>query len=379
MASSLIILSASCKKHSGSDTGNAGKEVNVYVLGTVNDSVVCWKNGVARNIYSQASIINDIGSSALFASGNDVYIAGIKPNNNPTIRGAVPLYWKNDVEITLHDSTGDAVANSIFVSNNDVYVAGATVYMDTSHVPYSTPSAVYPIAGSVATIWKNGVAQSLSGYGVVGLVNAGQYAVRGYTDFVSSLYVSGNDVYVAGGSRYWGYNAMYWKNGIATNMSNALTYTANGKTCFPTTTSISASGNDVYVAGYQVTGSYSTGATAIYWKNGVPVYLTDSISGTSVARSIFVSGNDVYIAGYQNINGYARAIIWKNGVPTTLTTGAIASEANAVFVKENDVYVAGFQWIINGHYIATYWKNGEVVKLTDGTINNAIANSIYIQ
>ncbi|THU39854.1 hypothetical protein FAM09_08125 [Niastella caeni] len=377
LVSSLVLLTMACKKNTSPNTGT-GKASNVYVLGTIDDNVVCWKNGVARNIYSRAMIINDLGSPSIFVSGNDVYIPGIKPNNNPTIRGSVPLYWKNEIATVLPDSSGDASANSIFISNNDVYVAGTTYYRnDTSRVPYTTPSAIYPRSGNVATIWKNGVAATLPGFSFIGLVGGGQYAVRGYSDYVSSLFVSGDDVYVSGGSRNIASYARYWKNGVPTDLSSRLTYYAvNGKACFPATTSITASGNDVYVAGYQFTSTDKT--LALYWKNGAPAYLsTDSISG-SRAHSIFATGKDVYIAGYQNINNYSRAIYWKNGVPVTLTTGVISSIANSIFVAGNDVYVAGYQWTVGGHYIATIWKNGEVIKLTDGT-SNAFANSIYIQ
>jgi hypothetical protein len=378
LVSGLLILSTACRKNTGgSGDGNQSHPVNIYVLGTIRDSAVCWKNGVARSLLVQSKVLYKFGSSSLFVSGNDAYIAGFG-FNNITRYSTSPLYWKNETATPLPDSSGDAFTNSIFVANNDVYVVGvANYFTDTVHVPYTTPSAEYPKIGNLATIWKNGIAANLPGFHTTGLSGGGQYGVSMYADYVSSLFVSGNDVYVAGGSHYWGNNAGYWKNGVLTDLSQKLTYqAANGTLCYPTTTAIAVSGNDVYLAGNQLT-STST-PVAIYWKNGAPVYLsTDSISGSS-ANSIFVSGNDVYIAGYQNINNYSRAICWKNGIPTTLTSGTIASVANSIFVAGNDVYVAGYQWKIGGTFIATYWKNGAVVKLTDST-SNAIANSIYIQ
>ena len=378
MASGLLLLTASCKKNAGRDEdGNQAHAVKVYLLGTVGDSVVYWKNGVAHSLFSQSKVIYKFSSSSLFASGNDAYIAGFNFNNN-TSYSTSPLYWKNEIATPLPDSSNDAMANSIYISNNEVYVAGvANYFTDTLHIPYTTPTAEYPKHGNLATIWKNGVAALLPGYHSIGLTGGGLYGVSTYADYVSSLFVSGNDVYVAGGSHYWGNNAGYWKNGVLIDLSKELTYKAeNGTLCYPTTTSISVSGNDVYVAGFQYTSTNKN--AAIYWKNGVPAYLTtDSLSG-SAANSIFVSGNDVYIAGYQNINNYSRAIYWKNGVPSTLTTGSTPSVARSIFVAGNDVYVAGYQWTVNGPLIATYWKNGEVVKLTDGT-TDAIANSICIQ
>ncbi|OQP47302.1 hypothetical protein A4H97_07305 [Niastella yeongjuensis] len=379
IVSGLLLLTTTCKKRTGQDGDeNHTPASNVYILGSIGDSVVYWKNGVAHSLAGQSKVAYNFGSSSLSVSENDVYIAGFRFNNISNFSTS-PLYWKNEVPTALPDTSRDGFASSIFISNNDVYVAGIGNYFkDTFHVPYTTPSAVYPKIGNMATIWKNGVAAPLPGFNTIGLSGGGQYGVSMYADYVSGLFVSGNDVYVAGGSRFSGNNASYWKNGVLVDLSKETTYeAANGTHCYPTTTSISVSGNDVYVAGYQLTSTYNS--LALYWKNGVPVYLsTDSIGGRSAANSIFVSGNDVYIAGQQVINNYSRAIYWKNGVPTTLTTGAVSSVANAVFVAGDDVYVAGYQWAPGASTTAAYWKNGEVVNLTDGT-KNAIANSICIQ
>ena len=45
----------------------------------------------------------------------------------------------------------------------------------------------------------------------------------------------------------------------------------------------------MYIVGYE-------GNVAKYWKNGVATSLTDGIKSTD-ATDIFVSGNDVYVAG----------------------------------------------------------------------------------
>lgn len=234
--------------------------------------------------------------------------------------------------------------------------------------------------GNAATVWKNGVPITLPSHSWIGLAGPGnQYGVRVYNDYVSSLFVSGNDVYVAGGSHLAGYTAMYWKNGAFTDLTKGLNYQgSNGQYAFPNTTSIYVSGNDVYVAGFQVTSTIND--KALYWKNGELINLTRDSLNTSMANCIFVSGNDVYIAGYQDINNISRATIWKNGEPTLLTTPSVSSIANAIFVSGDDVYVAGYQWTaFRTSYIATYWKNGKAVELTDGGAKGAIANSIYVE
>jgi hypothetical protein len=70
---------------------------------------------------------------------------------------------------------------------------------------------------------------------------------------------------------------VYWKNGVETVLHSSA---ANAFA-----SSIYVSGDDVYVAGY----AYNTGqpSYAVYWKNGVEVKLTDG-SNQTVATSIFV-------------------------------------------------------------------------------------------
>ena len=88
---------------------------------------------------------------------------------------------------------------------------------------------------------------------------------------------------------------------------------------------------DVYVAGFEEKGS---GYVAKYWKNGQAIELTDGTTNAA-ATSISVSGNDVYVCG--SIEG--NAVYWKNGNPVTLGAG----NATSITVSGNDVYVA--EWL----------------------------------
>ena len=105
---------------------------------------------------------------------------------------------------------------------------------------------------SVAKLWINGIAQNLTD----GTRNAE----------ANSVYVSGNDVYVAG---YDGDVPNLWKNGIA----QILNVAAN---------SVFVSGNDVYVAGN------NDGYVATLWKNGVAQNLTNGTYSATIAASVFV-------------------------------------------------------------------------------------------
>ena len=380
----LLLLTAvfSCKKDHNTAGGSISAPVNVYVLGVQDGEVLYWKNGAASTIPSSSGFLYNFGATALTTAGNNVYIAGFQPGSTGNnIYTVVPTYWLNGAPTTLPDSTGSVVGGSaaaVAVSGSDVYLAGIRGYDgDTSHVPYTTETAAYPITGGVATVWKNGKPASLPDLGSVGLVDSGKYAARFYSDYVSGIHVSGTNVYVSGGSYYTVAHARYWVNGNPVDLTGNLYYVGgDGTDGTPTSTSIYASGSDVYVSGFQSTTIGNP--LAIYWKNGSPLFLsTDSLQG-SMANAVVVSGTDVYIAGWQNIGNYSRAILWKNGIADTLTSGNTSSAATSLFVNGNDVYVAGYTWMIGGHYIATYWKNGVPVSLSDGT-QNAIAYSISVQ
>jgi hypothetical protein len=89
--------------------------------------------------------------------------------------------------------------------------------------------------------------------------------------------------------------------------------------------SIFVSNNDVYIAGYE-------DGRAKYWKNGEGIYLDEGAEATS----IFVLGNDVYVAGYSKDVKYVytTAIYWKNGIAVNLTDGTYSAFARSIFVVE---------------------------------------------
>jgi hypothetical protein len=285
-----------------------------------------WKNGTpsllapATNGYSAAAY-------SAFVSGNDVYVVGFESlsmDYDDPSHDAFPLLWKNGAPQRL-DSAGfsEGYARSVFVSGNDVYVAGYG--NDYEDAWTSRPSAL---------IWKNGVMTRITS------------PDDGLFSEASSIFVSGNDVYVAGEERsaQGAWVAKLWKNGAAQNLGG------NGDTA----NSVFVSGNDVYVAGCDASGN------ALLWKNGTAQNLTNG-SYYAYAYSVCVSGNDVYVSGEEsNAQGAWIAKLWKNGAAQNL--GGNGEMAYSVFVSGNDVYVAGWDASDN----ALLWKNGTAQTLGYG-------------
>jgi len=296
----------------------------------------------------------------------DVYVAGYVSNNTDgTIFATV---WKNGVAqtLTVRTSLKGEMPNSSWA--NSVYVAGNDVY-----VAGALPDGQI---GRRATIWKNGVAQQLGGES-----NA------------NSIFVAGSNVYVAGLDNWF---PVLWKNGVAQQLGT--NYDDDARSVF-------VSGSDVYVAGSNnrkptiwkngvaqqldnnsgravsvfVSGSdvYAVGGdgdkVGILWKNGTPQYLPER----SFVSSIFVSGSDVYMAGseYTADWAYSKAVVWKNGTPQYLTVSD--GDANSVFVFGNDVYVAGYETVADYKRIAKLWKNGVAQNLTAPN-DDARANSVFV-
>ena len=263
----------------------------------------------------------------------DVYVAGTS--------GGVATIWKNGVQQYLIGTENrTAKAYSIYVSGSDVYAAGE-------------------IEG-VATIWKNGEPKYLTG--------------NIFGSSANSVYVSGSDIYVAGEERSgdfmnsWGQRhsvAKLWKNGIVQNLSDV--------TKSSTASSVYVSGNDVYVAGtdeWNVT----------LWKNGEAQFLTRG--GANSKYSVYVSGEDVYVAGIKdNINAGYGLTVWKNGEAQNLTLsgGSYNNGYHSVFVSNGDVYVAAFKYDEERDlHIATLWKNGVAQNLTDVTDGDSSSESVFV-
>jgi hypothetical protein len=244
---------------------------------------------------------------------------------------------------------------SVFISGDDVYAVG--------QIDDKQPQA---------TLWKNGCVQSF---------------YDDYPSYSLSIFVCGDDTYLAGSSHGQGRGPFptLWKNGV----KESLDVLGDARSVF-------VSGKDVYLVGYEKIPSDTTDGSGHFprlWKNGERQFLEGSDSDIGSATSVYVSGGDVYVAGswfwkngvkqktadggnwpatgtvfvsgqdvyVTDANGSQKpssAAIWKNGVKQTLSTNHKGAFATSVFVSDGNVYVAGWE-----DRCATLWKNGIAQKL----------------
>jgi hypothetical protein len=223
----------------------------------------------------------------------------------------------------------------------------------TINEPYSSDVDVYVVGkeGGIAKYWKNGVATSLSD--------------GSNTSIGNSIFLSGTDVYVTGSEVVKNTSptvnlVKLWKNSVASSLSLGQ---SNGYS------SNSAKGNSVFVSGQDVYVAGEDQDSAVLWKNGQRQRLDQDGNFSSSANSVYVSGNDVYVGGHDGWD----LVLWKNGEKMVIEKeSTFHSEIKSIVINGNDVYAAGYK-----SDTAIVWKNGVSTKLTDGK-NKAVANCVFV-
>ena len=181
------------------------------------------------------------------------------------------------------------------------------------------------------------------------------------------LMVSNGNIHVFGKKQLdnWTTQFMYWKNNVATN----LTETFNTPAQFVRSiTGMDVVGEDVYFVGYTKNPLIAAEIyDFVYWKNGNKTVI-DGATNPTFKSKIKVVNNIVYVIGnksncFNNCHG-----VFVNGVFQAVPVGVLL---NGITVKDNQVYVYGK----NNNSTSVYLKN-----LTTGTESNipSISNAIKL-
>jgi hypothetical protein len=122
--------------------------------------------------------------------------------------------------------------------------------------------------------------------------------------------------------------------------------------------SIYVIGDDVYIAGSEDnTAGVREGRV---WKNGEKLYSFTHATQNVSAYSVIVSDNDVYVAGEWHVVGTANRTgkVWKNGTQLYSFSGSVSR----MCILNSDIYVGG-----QSEGEAKVWKNGTVCWTTNTT------------
>jgi hypothetical protein len=331
-----IVIFNSCTKNNNNTTGTGGTgnkppDSTVYIAGDNGTNPILWQNGIPDTLSTTVGTATQV-----IVSGSDVYVAGISQEiinyASPgvlagPIRGQY-AYWKNGTQNNIDSFQDVSGTVSIAVIGSNVYYTNGKAWENGSVIAlpglgsgavvavFASGSDIYFVGSDSAqdaVYWKNGQMNIVSAY-----------QGRGSTlPHVHCIYVSGTDVYVGGMFN----QAAYWKNGAI----NYLQYSSINESV-GSVSSIFVSGNDVYTTGYLMN---TINGVPAYWKNGVEndLALTGSPNPGIIysTSSVFLMGSDIYVAGYSAtlplvptmLATYAP-VFWKNNVETVLAPAGYA-------------------------------------------------------
>jgi len=141
-------------------------------------------------------------------------------------------------------------------------------------------------------------------------------------------------------------------------------------------TSFFISGNDVYLAGSSRTENASQNY-ATFWKNGQPQVL-DTVA--SLAYHVCVHNDDVYTVGTRGLYNAKRTVIWKNGTLFDTITEPGQSWIPCTMTVTDEGITITRTTFKNHNHVISQWKNGEetIFEYPDPITNKQYTSFVYI-
>ena len=296
----------------GGDCDNPSSSVYMYAAGRSGDDAVVWRNGEVLHNFGPGTV------NYILMHDGVLYAAGTNGTNGIVWRSGEVL-----LDLGQHGDGNNAFARVLFERGGAVYVAGRL--------------------GNNGTIWR-----------IDGTVASTIFT--GHS--ISSVFVSGDDVFAAGQGNGVFPSARVWRNSVMLHNWNPVINSGVAR-------SIVVSNDVVYTAG-RLWDSASN--TARVWRNGEELYNM----GPGVAHSIFLHNGFVYTAGHRGTNvNHGIATIWRDGVIayTMEGTGTI----NSLIAHNGFVYAAGHSGTTANNGVATIWQDGSIYRdFGPGTVNSLL-------
>lgn len=268
----------------------------------------------------------------------DVYVVGADNTQ--------AMVWKNGGVGT--PLTGGVEATGIVVIGTDVYICGWGLHPTTHE--------------RVGMYWKNGVQTVLSD-GTTGVMPMG-------------IAVSGSDVYVSAQVGIFGYESVYYLNGVAHPLGTSTTINRAWGV-------VTDENGNFYIPGARQ-------GFPSYWLNGtLQSRLPGGSNVYSIVNAMAVQGGDVHAVGQDYSSPKDIALYWKNG--QTMTIGGNGGAAKAVAVRANgQPVIAGTYGPSLGNVKIAYWPMlvpaeppitlsiGKFIRLNVGVAVDQAADEIYV-
>ena len=316
-------------------------EMKMYIGGNDNSTACYWLNG------EQISIVGDgwVGASWV----TDIYVekdGTVHCGGREGSMGGMAAYWSEEMGWNMFQPYNDCYGNTTGVTvdeeTGDFYFSAYHYFANadwsqTTVAGYHKNGLWYPLTSEETGYGQSGAIAFQNGNLYMMLQDNGTWYylinderheldLMGEENYVSSMYVKGDDVYVGG-----------WY----------LTQ---------------AGGEYIYAP--------------CYWKNGEGVELAVEYA---CPYAIYVDEEDnVWLAGAKGPGLNRCAAYWKNNEPSVDLSSYNNGCAGSINVIDGNIIITGFEGAYPDNSVLKYWINGEETAITDGSTSCSCEAAVII-